>query len=68
MQRLSNIPGVVLVSIAAAMWGLDGLIRKPLSHSTSPATIVFGEHVVLDRKSTRLNSSHRALSRMPSSA
>jgi drug/metabolite transporter, DME family len=47
MQRLSNIPGVVLVSIAAAMWGLDGLIRKPLSHSTNPATIVFGEHVVL---------------------
>jgi len=47
MQRLRNIPGVVLVSIAAAMWGLDGLIRKPLSHSTSPATIVFGEHVVL---------------------
>jgi drug/metabolite transporter (DMT)-like permease len=29
------------------MWGLDGLIRKPLSQSTSPATIVFGEHVVL---------------------
>jgi len=47
MQRLSNIPGVVLVSIAAAMWGLDGLIRKQLSHTTSPATIVFGEHVVL---------------------
>jgi drug/metabolite transporter (DMT)-like permease len=47
MQRLSNIPGVVLVSIAAAMWGLDGLIRKPLSHSTTPTTIVFGEHVVL---------------------
>jgi DME family drug/metabolite transporter len=47
MKRLSAVPGVVLVSIAAAMWGLDGLIRKPLSHSTSPATIVFGEHVVL---------------------
>src|SRR5258705_12283626 len=47
MQRLSSIPGVVLVSIAAAMWGLDGLIRKPLSSSTSPTTIVFGEHVVL---------------------
>jgi drug/metabolite transporter (DMT)-like permease len=47
MNRLSSLPGVVLVSIAAAMWGLDGLIRKPLSHSTSPATIVFGEHVVL---------------------
>jgi drug/metabolite transporter (DMT)-like permease len=37
----------VLVSIAAATWGLDGLIRKPLSDSTSPYTIVFGEHVVL---------------------
>ena len=40
MRRLSTVPGVVLVSIAAAMWGLDGLIRKPLSHSTSPATIL----------------------------
>jgi drug/metabolite transporter, DME family len=47
MRHLSTVPGVVLVSIAAAMWGLDGLIRKPLSDSTSPATIVFGEHVVL---------------------
>jgi drug/metabolite transporter, DME family len=45
--RLDRIPGVVLVSIAAAMWGLDGLIRKPLSDTTSPYTIVFGEHVVL---------------------
>jgi drug/metabolite transporter (DMT)-like permease len=46
-QRLANAPGVVLVSIAATMWGLDGLIRKPLAHSTTPTTIVFGEHVVL---------------------
>ena len=29
------------------MWGLDGLIRKPLAHTTSATTIVFGEHVVL---------------------
>jgi DME family drug/metabolite transporter len=29
------------------MWGLDGLIRKPLSSSTTAYTIVFGEHVVL---------------------
>jgi drug/metabolite transporter (DMT)-like permease len=29
------------------MWGLDGLIRKPLSDSTTAYTIVFGEHVVL---------------------
>jgi DME family drug/metabolite transporter len=46
-QRLANIPGVVLVSVAAILWGLDGLIRKPLSHTTSATTIVFGEHVVL---------------------
>src|SRR4029079_11265328 len=46
-SRLDRIPGVVLVSIAAAMWGLDGLIRKPLAESTSATTIVFGEHVVL---------------------
>ena len=44
---MSRAPGVVLVSIAAVMWGLDGLIRKPLSHSTTATTIVFGEHVVL---------------------
>jgi drug/metabolite transporter (DMT)-like permease len=47
VRRLDGIPGVVLVSVAAAMWGLDGLIRKPLSSSTSAFTIVFGEHVVL---------------------
>jgi drug/metabolite transporter, DME family len=46
-RRLDRIPGVVLVSIAATMWGLDGLIRKPLSSSTTAYTIVFGEHVVL---------------------
>ena len=47
IRRLNGVPGVVLVSIAATMWGLDGLIRKPLSHTTTAATIVFGEHVVL---------------------
>jgi DME family drug/metabolite transporter len=46
-RRLAAVPGVVLIAVAAAMWGLDGLIRKPLSHSTTPTTIVFGEHVVL---------------------
>ena len=46
-RRLDRLPGVVLISLAAAMWGLDGLIRKPLSSSTSAFTIVFGEHVVL---------------------
>jgi DME family drug/metabolite transporter len=47
LRRLDTLPGVVLVSLAAAMWGLDGLIRTPLSSSTTAFTIVFGEHVVL---------------------
>src|SRR5919204_308167 len=46
-RRLNTLPGVLLVAVAATMWGLDGLIRKPLGHSTTPTTIVFGEHVVL---------------------
>jgi drug/metabolite transporter (DMT)-like permease len=46
-RSLDRIPGVVLVSVAAIMWGLDGLIRKPLSSSTTAYTIVFGEHVLL---------------------
>jgi drug/metabolite transporter (DMT)-like permease len=45
--RIAAIPGVVLVAVAAAMWGTDPIIRKPLSGSTSATTIVFGEHVVL---------------------
>jgi len=39
--------GVILVAIAAALWGLDAWIRAPLAHSTEVATIVFGEHLVL---------------------
>jgi drug/metabolite transporter (DMT)-like permease len=33
--------------VAAALWGTDALLRRPLAHSTSAATIVFGEHLVL---------------------
>jgi drug/metabolite transporter, DME family len=39
--------GITLVAVAAALWGTDALFRRPLAHSTSVATIVFGEHVVL---------------------
>ena len=39
--------GVSAVAVAAGLWGMDALIRRPLAHSTEPATIVFGEHVVL---------------------
>jgi drug/metabolite transporter (DMT)-like permease len=39
--------GTVFVAVAAALWGLDALIRAPLAQSTAVATIVFGEHFVL---------------------
>ena len=39
--------GIVVVAFAAALWGLDALIRGPLSATTTAATIVFGEHLVL---------------------
>jgi drug/metabolite transporter (DMT)-like permease len=45
--RLAAIPGVVLVAVAAAMWGTDPIIRKTMSGTTSATTIVFGEHVIL---------------------
>lgn len=46
MRRVTAIPGVVLVAVAAAMWGTDPLLRKSIL--TVPAsTIVFGEHVFL---------------------
>lgn len=46
-MRLAAVPGVVLISVAATLWGLDALIRKPLAATTVPTTIVFGEHVIL---------------------
>ena len=45
--RAAAVPGVVLIAVAAAMWGADPIIRKTMSFSTSATTIVFGEHVVL---------------------
>ncbi len=39
--------GIVLVAVAAALWGLDQWIRGPLSATTKAGTIVFGEHLVL---------------------
>jgi drug/metabolite transporter (DMT)-like permease len=39
--------GVAAVAVAAGLWGMDALIRRPLAQATEPATIVLGEHVVL---------------------
>ena len=47
MGRLVAVPGAFLIAIAAALWGTDALLRKPLAESTQAATIVFGEHLVL---------------------
>jgi drug/metabolite transporter (DMT)-like permease len=38
---------VLLVAVAAALWGSDPILRKPLGGDTTATTIVFGEHVVL---------------------
>ena len=46
-RRLVAVPGVVLVAVAAAMWGTDPIIRKTMSGTTTATTIVFGEHVIL---------------------
>jgi len=45
--RFVAIPGAIFIAIAAALWGTDALLRKPLADSTQAATIVFGEHLVL---------------------
>ena len=36
----------LLVALAAAMWGLDGLLRKPLATKLDAATVVFWEHLI----------------------
>ena len=45
--RFITIPGVLLIAVAAALWGTDPVIRKTMGKSTTATTIVFGEHVVL---------------------
>jgi drug/metabolite transporter, DME family len=44
--RLAAVPGVLLIAVAAAMWGTDPLLRKSIL-SLPASTIVFGEHVIL---------------------
>ncbi|WP_229686709.1 DMT family transporter [Longimycelium tulufanense] len=36
-----------LVAGAAALWGTDGLLRKPLADALPPATVVLWEHVIV---------------------
>ena len=46
-MRLARVPGVVLIAVAATLWGTDPIIRKTMTPTTSATTIVFGEHVIL---------------------
>ena len=43
---MKRIPGVALIAVAAAMWGVDPILRKPIA-SVNATTVVFGEHVFL---------------------
>ncbi len=45
--RFVALPGAIFIAIAAALWGTDALLRRPLAQSTQAATIVFGEHLIL---------------------
>ena len=45
--RRSAVPGAALVTLAAVLWGTDGLFRADLAGRVAPATIVFVEHVIL---------------------
>ncbi len=40
------LPPVAVVALAASLWGLDGLVRKPLATALAPATIVLWEHLI----------------------
>jgi DME family drug/metabolite transporter len=44
--KAMRIPGVALIAVAAAMWGVDPILRKPIV-SVDATTVVFGEHVFL---------------------
>jgi DME family drug/metabolite transporter len=47
LRRRTLALGPLFVAVAAALWGADALLRRPLAQSTTAATIVFGEHIVL---------------------
>lgn len=46
MRRYSS-SGVLLVALAAALWGSDALFRRPLALDLPSVVVVFAEHVIL---------------------
>ena len=57
-----------LAELPAAFRAVNGSGYKVTSNGANHATVIYGGMPGLDRKITRLNSSHIPLSRMPSSA
>ena len=68
---------VMLVTLMVMVWGVFAMLKTPLDAipDLSDTQVIIrtqwsgqAPQIVEDRKSTRLNSSHHRLSRMPSSA
>ena len=67
LRRL--IAGLLLILLISWVFARGGSAVHTLAAADSPPTLVIDAgHGGLDRKSTRLNSSHFCVSRMPSSA
>ena len=73
LEESLRIPAIIISILAGVLAGVA--LGRTASYNTIPAfsyymnALLIRQHmVVLDRKSTRLNSSHIATSRMPSSA
>jgi DME family drug/metabolite transporter len=43
----ASLPGIVLVGLAAALWGTDGLFRRGLALELPAATVVAWEHAIV---------------------
>ena len=72
-QRITEIAGrgKMPILVGGSHFYFDALLRPLPAHNESSATDALYENLstdALDRKSTRLNSSHTDISRMPSSA
>ncbi|MFB9429068.1 DMT family transporter [Streptoalloteichus tenebrarius] len=46
-KRVTTADRTWLVACSAALWGTDGLLRKPLADALPAATVVFWEHVIV---------------------
>lgn len=62
-RLLRAIPGFVLVALAAAMWGTDGVLRGPLTQGIPASAIVFIEHAILVAATIPLLRGSRAVVR-----